>query len=206
MSANRSGRRVGVKRPAPPVSSAFPLRRRLVPLAVAGGALLVVPTANPAAATVTGGCAGAGTIGTTRYDAAALDPAEPITVPEEGDVAYEGSVPLPGGTDRAYSGSIALQLPIGSVTVADWSGSSAKVADSGVHHYSIPALVPRGITVRVDGTHSHDGLAAPCTGAFAIALDGGPLDSPVPTAAALGGTLIAGAALASAAFPKGAKL
>jgi hypothetical protein len=38
-----------------------------------------------------------------------------------------------------------------------------------------------------------------------VKLEGGPLDSPVPTAAALGGTLIAGAALASAAFPMGAK-
>ncbi len=187
--------------------SAFPFGRRLLPLALAGGALLVVLSANPAAAIVTGGCAGAGTIGTNRYDAATLDPAKPITVPEEGDVAYEGSVPLPAGdTERAYSGKIELQLPLGgSVAVADWSGSSKKVADNGVHHYSIPALVPRGITVRADGTHSQDGLAAPCTGAFSIALEGGPLDSPVPTAAALGGTLIAGAALASAAFPKGGK-
>jgi hypothetical protein len=31
------------------------------------------------------------------------------------------------------------------------------------------------------------------------------MDSPVPTAAAVGGTLAAGAALVSAAFPKGAK-
>ncbi len=206
MSPNPSGRRIGVKRPVPPVSSAFPFGRRLLPLALAGGAVLVALSASPAAATVTGGCAGAGTIGANRHDAAALDPAKPITVPEEGDVAYEGSVPLPAGdTERAYSGSIALALPIGSITVADWSGSSAKVADNGVHHYSIPAIVPRGITVRADGTHSHDGLAAPCTGAFSIALDGGPLDSPVPTAAALGGTLVAGAALASAAFPKGGK-
>jgi len=181
--------------------------RRLVPLALAGGALLVALFSSPAAATVTGGCTGAGTIGTNRYDAATLDPANPITVPEEADVAYEGSVPLPAGnTDRAYSGKIELQLPLGgSVTVADWSGSSKKVADSGVHHYSIPALVPRGITVRADGTHSQDGLAAPCTGAFSIALDGGPLDSPVPTAAALGGTLLAGAAVTSAAFAKGGK-
>ncbi|HYT38374.1 MAG TPA: hypothetical protein VEN99_02620 [Acidimicrobiia bacterium] len=122
-------------------------------------------------------------------------------------MAYEGSVPLPPGTtDRAYSGRIDLALPLGGhVTVADWSGSSKKVADSGTYHYSVPAIVPRGMTVRADGTHRQDGLPAPCTGAFSVQLDGGPLDSPLPTAAALGGTLLTGAALASAAFPKGGK-
>jgi hypothetical protein len=162
---------------------------------------------SPASASVTGGCQGAGTIGSNRYEAAALDPANPITVPAEADVAYEGSVPLPaGGTERAYSGQIELQLPLGGrVTVADWSGSTKKVADSGVYHYSIPAIVPHGITIRADGTHSQDGLPAPCTGAFSVTLPGGPLDSPVPTATALGGTLLSGAALTSAAFAKGGK-
>jgi len=183
------------------------LARRLAALTLVGGALSLVLLSTPASATVTGGCQGSGTIGANKYDAAALDPANPITIPEEADVAYQGSVPLPAGTtDRSYSGKIDLQLPLGgSVTVADWSGTSKKVADAGTHHYSVPSVVPRGVTIRADGTHTHEGLAAPCTGAFAVKLEGGPLDSPVPTAAALGGTLIAGAALASAAFPKGAK-
>ncbi len=179
--------------------------RRLVPLL--GGAVLVALAGTPAFATVTGGCQGAGTINGTRYDAAALDPDDPINIPEEADVAYDGSVPLPPGTtDRAYSGKVDLQLPLGgSVTVADWGGSSKQVASGGVHHYSVPDIVPRGITVRADGTHSHAGLPAPCTGAFSVTLDGGPLDSPLPTAAAAGGTIISGAALAMAAFPKGGK-
>ena len=59
--------------------------------------------------------------------------------------------------------------------------------------------------IRADGSHSQSGLPAPCTGAFSVKLEGGPLDSPLPTAAALGGTLIAGAALISAAFLKGVK-
>ena len=182
--------------------------RRLAALTLVGGALFLtfLSLSTPASATVTGGCSGSGTIGANQYDAAALDPADPITIPEEADVAYQGSVPLPAGTDRAYSGQIDLQLPLGgSVTVADWSGTSKKVGGAGTYHYSVPSIVPRGVTIRADGTHSQAGLAAPCTGAFAVKLEGGPLDSPVPTAAALGGTLIAGAALASAAFPKGAK-
>jgi hypothetical protein len=179
---------------------------RLLTLAFAGGAFLVGLGASPASATVTGGCQGSGTIGANHYDAAQLDPANPITVPDQADVAYQGSVPLPAGTDRAYSGHIDLQLPLGgSVTVADWSGTSKKTADSGTHHYSVPSIVPRGITVRADGTHTQAGLPAPCTGAFSVKLAGGPLDSPIPTAAALGGTLLAGAALLSAAFPKGVK-
>jgi hypothetical protein len=183
-----------------------------VTLALAGGGLLVAVAlyASPAAAaaaSAAGGCQGAGTIGGTRYDAASLDPAKPITIPEQADVAYEGSVPLPAGTtDRAYSGHIDLALPLGGhVTVADWAGSSKKVADSGAYHYSVPALVPRGVTIRADGTHTQTGLPAPCTGAFSVKLEGGPLDSPVPTAGALGGTLLTGAALFSAAFPKGGK-
>jgi len=181
--------------------------RRLAALAFVGGGLCVALLSTPASATVTGGCSGSGTIGADHYDAATLDPSDPITIPEEADVAYQGSVPLPpGDTDRAYSGKIDLQLPLGgSVTVADWSGASKEVGDAGTHHYSVPSIVPRGVTIHADGTHNHADLAAPCTGAFAVKLDGGPLDSPVPTAAALGGTVIAGAALASAAFPKGAK-
>src|SRR4051794_11666019 len=83
-------------------------------LALLGGALFVSLLAGPAAATVTGGCEGSGTIGTNHYDAAALDPANPITIPDNAHVAYQGSVPLPAGTtDRAYSGHIDLQLPLG---------------------------------------------------------------------------------------------
>jgi hypothetical protein len=190
-----------------PLFRPVPIGRRLAPLALVGGALVVALSSSPAYGSVTGGCQGAGTIGPTRYDAAALNPDDPITIAEEGDVAYEGSVPLPAGdTERAYAGKIDLKLPLGgSVTVADWSGSSKKVADSGAHHYSVPAMVPRGVTIRAAGTHSQDGLPAPCTGEFSITLEGGPLDSPAPTAAALGGTLLAGAALVSAAFPKGGK-
>jgi hypothetical protein len=174
--------------------------------ALAGAGLLLVLWATPAAATVTGGCQGAGTLDGTRYEAAALDPAKPITIPEQADVSYEGSVPLPASdTERAYSGQIDLALPLGGgVTVASWSGSTKGVADSGVHHYSIPSIVPRGVTVQASGVHNHDGLSAPCTGSFAVTLAGGPLDSPVPTAAAVGGTLVSAAALASAARPKGA--
>ena len=181
--------------------------QRLGALALVGGALFVALLSSPASASVTGGCQGSGTIGANHYDAAALDPANPITIPDQADVAYQGSVPLPAGTtDRAYSGHIDLQLPLGGhVTVASWSGSSKKVADSGSYHYSVPAVVPRGMTVRADGSHSQTGLPAPCTGAFSVKLAGGPLDSPLPTAAALGGSLIAGAALVSAAFPKGVK-
>jgi hypothetical protein len=178
----------------------------LLTLACAGGAFFV-GLASPASATVTGGCQGSGTIAGTTYDAAALDPASPITIPDQADVAYQGSVPLPAGTDRAYSGHIDLKLPLGgSVTVADWSGTSQKTGDSGTFHYSVPSVVPRGVTIPADGSHTQAGMAAPCTGAFSIKLDGGPLDSPVPTGAAVGGTLIAGAALVSAAFPKGGKL
>ncbi len=138
---------------------------------------------------------------------ATLDPDDPITIPETGDVAYQGSVPLPAGdAQRAYSGKVTLKLPFGaSIAAADWSGTTAKVADSGVHDYSVPAFVPRGTIFRADGSHSQDGLPAPCTGAFSFKVQGGPFDSPVPTIAALGGTLLTGAALGSAAFAKGAK-
>lgn len=181
--------------------------RRLLRWVFAGGVLLVIASPAPASATVTGGCQGAGTINGTRHDAAALDPDDPIRIPTEADVAYEGSVPLPAGdAERAHSGQVKLKLPLGgSVTVADWSGVSKEVVDAGVYHYDIPAIVPRGVTVKATGTHNHEGLSAPCTGAFAIELEGGPLDSPVPTAVAAAGTILSGAALARAAFPKGVK-
>lgn len=199
-------RHVRVKRLARPPSRPFPIRR-LVPLALAWGTLLAAWSASPAAGTATGGCQGAGTIGSTRHSAAELDPARPVTVPDEADVAYEGSVPLSAdGTVRAHSGRVDLRLPLGaSVTVADWSGSSGEVGAAGVHHYTVPAIVPRGVVVPVDVTHRHEGLTAPCTGAFAIQLEGGPLDSPVPTGVAVGGTLLSGAALVSAVLHKGGR-
>jgi hypothetical protein len=180
-------------------------RRSLRAAILAGGTVLMALWASPASATVTGGCQGSGTLNGTTYNAGMLDPDKPITIPEEGDVSYQGSVPLPAGdTDRAYSGKIDLALPLGGgVTVADWSGSSKKVSESGVHHYSVPALVPRGVTVQASGVHNHDGLSQPCRGKFSVTLDGGPLDSPVPTAAAAGGTIITGAALAMAGRLKG---
>jgi hypothetical protein len=181
-------------------------RRAVAPLILAGGALVGVLSASPAWAGVTGGCQGVGTIEGTRYDAAVLDPSDPITIPESGDVGYEGSVPLStGDTPRAYSGSISLDLPLGaSITVADWSGSSEKVAaDPGTHHYSIPSIVPRGVTVHGSGSHQHEGLSDPCKGSFAIKLAGGPLDSPVPTATAAVGTIGFAALLFRAARPKG---
>jgi hypothetical protein len=102
------------------------------------GGTLVLLLATPASATVTGGCQGSGTINGTHYDDAALDPAQPITIPDETDVNYDGSVPLPPGTNnRAYSGKVDLQLPLGgSVTVADWGGSSKKVGAAGGSHGS----------------------------------------------------------------------
>lgn len=189
-----------------PVHRPAPAGVRLLLAAIAGGAVLLGFGAAPASATVTGGCQGSGTIDANHYDAAQLDPASPITIPAEADVAYQGSVPLPAGTDRAYSGHIDLQLPLGGrVTVADWGGTSKKTGDTGVFHYSVPSVVPRGVTIRAEGSHTQAGLPAPCTGAFAVKLHGGPLDSPVPTAVAGLGTLLAGAGLVSAAFPKGVK-
>lgn len=194
-------------RPVSVSARSGPQLRRLLPLALAGGALVVTLTASPALGAVTGDCTGSGTIGGTRHDAVQLDPDNPITIPEEADVAYEGSVGLPADdTERKYSGKIELLLPLNkSVTVADWSGSSKLVSAADTYHYSVPAIVPRGITVQAEGTHNHDGLPESCMGNFSIKLDGSPLDSPAPTAAAAAGTIATGAALATAARPKGGK-
>lgn len=50
MSHHLAGRHVEVKRPAPPTSRPVPIGRRLVPLALAGGALLVALSSPPASA------------------------------------------------------------------------------------------------------------------------------------------------------------
>lgn len=165
--------------------------------------IAVFALVTPAGATLTGPCEGTGTIEGTTYNPRNLPGV--VELPEEADVAYAGSITA-GAGERSHHGFVAVDLPLpfGSWTVADWgTDKTVETSDSGTHHYSAPAVVPRGVEVEVFGEHVD--TAGTCVGSARVKLRGGPLDSPLPTAVAGAGTLASLAGVIAAAMAKGGK-
>jgi hypothetical protein len=171
--------------------------------AVAIGAVVLL--AGPADAKLEGPCEGHGTFESQQktYDASTT---ETITVPQKDTVAYVGSITAPTSGPRSHSGHIDLKLPapLPSLRIVSWgTKSTVKTADEGVHDYELPSIVPKGIILNLTGAHVD--TAGTCTGSVEIKIEGGPFDSPAPTAVSIAGTVITGAGLAFAARPKGAR-
>jgi hypothetical protein len=171
--------------------------------AVAGiGTVVLVAAAAPAHGRLDGPCSGAGTFESQgrTYDPATTDE---ITVPDEDSVAYVGEIDAPPGEERSHHGKIELKLPppLPSVAIEDWeSDSTDETSDEGTYDYDLPAFVPRGVTLNLEGEHVD--TAGTCTGAVEVEIEGGPLDSPVPTAIAAAGTAAGAAALVVAGRPR----
>ena len=146
------------------------------------GALLVVVvgTAVPALAVVSGPCDGS-----AQWQGA--DP--PLTVvastaeglieiPLEGTVIWTGSIDIPPPSEsRDASGHVKVKLPfpIGLVQVGAWSTSGTLIENSGTYTYDFPALLS-GFEVTVEGKH-WEGTLTPsgpptCSGTATLALEG----------------------------------
>lgn len=165
------------------------------------GTGFVVLLAGPAVASLDGPCAGSGTFESQgrTYDPATTDK---ITVPDKDSVAYEGTIDAPAG-ERSHRGEIKLKLPapFPSIGISDWSSASTtSTSDEGTYDYDLPAFVPRGVTLNLEGEHVD--TAGTCTGEVEVEIEGGPLDSPIPTAVSVLATVAAAGGVVIAARPK----
>jgi hypothetical protein len=154
--------------------------RRIATVCAAGvlGTALVVATlllvAAPAGASLTGACQASGTLvskgtPTRTYDPKVVDQA---TIPRTGAVHWRVSTGVAG--DRAATGKVGIKFPppVGTVALGEWGKNGKKVGrpgNSGVYHYSLPALL-EGIKVPVTGEHHEPGIN--CAGAVVVQLKG----------------------------------
>jgi hypothetical protein len=174
----------------------------LIGVLASTGVVHAQPTASDGtvAADLDGPCTATATINETG---ATVDPSASggvYTAPFEGSASYTGSIAVPA-EPRAFSGRVWVETPPGipSITIKDWSDDDGEnVSDSGTVDWSIPQIVPGGVTVTVSGVHND--ASATCTGSIKVELEGGFMDSPVgPASVAL--TVLTGLGLAWAAFP-----
>jgi hypothetical protein len=161
-----------------------------LPAAIAAAALLGA-AAGPAGADVVsppGACVGTGTWQDAGFTETSTDhvPSDVITIPRADTVAWAGGVgaaDAPAGEERAISGEIRLELPVGSVVIDDWDGDSENYSNSGDYEYDLPtALV--GIEMRLSGVHREEG-AEVCTGSVGLVVDGSVTSNPVAIGAAV---------------------
>lgn len=178
------------------------LGARLVLLA---GALVLLGPVAPASAELTGPCEAQG-----QWSDPSVNGGQPVdartigdrvvTIPLKDSVAWFGSV-TPVQNPRAHSGSVSVDLPwpLDAFTVESWSGSGSEVQKNGVEEYELPSLTPRGITFKVQGTHTEDGGLV-CTGYVNLQVAGSKLSNPI-IYAAIAATVAAGAAFAALLVP-----
>lgn len=174
-------------------------------LAVLAGALVLFSPAPPAAAELTGPCEAQGqwsdpsVNGGQPLDARTIGD-QVVTIPLSDTVAWSGSV-TPVQNPRSHRGSVSVDLPwpLSAYTIDSWSGNGSEVAKSGVEEYELPSLTPRGITFKVQGTHTEDGGLV-CTGYVNLQVTGSKLASPL-TYAAIAATAATGGAFAALVLP-----
>ncbi len=168
--------------------------------------LVVGLLAVPASAEITkGNCRGSATFPEKASDNV-LDADRPqdmvFEAPTSATVSYAGDLG-PGATPSAeevpFSGSVKIALPLGTATIASWSGETTDVSDSGGYTYDIPGPVPKGTgAIKVTATHKQEGHPD-CEAIVLVTLEGSP-GAAAWTAAAL--TAVAGAGTVAAGRKK----
>ena len=177
------------RRNVPPVNRA---RRVLVATASFGGvaALGFLSMTGPVAAEVDGGCTGQASFPALGGRVYTAEDTGVLVVPIEDTVNYEGTVPVPEGTERTHSGEIRIDLPfffdVFDPVVADWGTETDESSDADTYHYDIPDFVPRGVELRLYGEHNDE---VDCTGEVTIKLEGSVGDAPLGAAVAVVGTI-----------------
>lgn len=126
-----------------------PLARRLASalalLAVTAALLGSVP-APAVAEVVSGSCTGSVTIDDTIVLEADQPRDVAVEVPTSGSYVFVGSIDRDGGEESAvpYSGSLRLQLPVGSVELGEWSGETTDTEVVASGGYALPGVLPGG--------------------------------------------------------------
>jgi hypothetical protein len=174
-------------------------------LTMAGGGAIAF--ASPASADVVsppGACAGSGHWVKANLDETSAEhkPDDVIKVPRSDTVQWAGNIKGNQlgavGPDRPISGSVQLDLPIGSVTVDSWGGSSDRYANKGEHSYDLPSVLS-GIKIKLHGEHKDNGVVT-CSGSVYVQVEGSAFSNPL-TWGGLGGLVISGGALVFAGRP-----
>jgi hypothetical protein len=159
------------------------VRIAAVPLVAAAGLMFGAQPATADLVDPPGSClavatwTGAG----VSVDSSTANPDTVVEIPRSDSVEWSTHLVGPqDGTERQISGSLTLALPVplGAVTIDDWSGSSTTVADSGTRAYDLPALVPAGVVFKLQGEHHENGTLF-CSGSASLRIAGGPFDSPL---------------------------
>jgi hypothetical protein len=137
---------------------------------------LMVMSAPPAGASLTGKCTAIGVLLTGKpprvygtYNPRVVDKA---TVPRKGDVRWRGGTGITG--PRVASGEVRIKgaWPLGQIVIGEWGKDGKKVSkpfNVGTYHYDLPSLVA-GVKVPVTGEHHEPGIN--CAGAVVITVKG----------------------------------
>jgi len=138
--------------------------------------LLSAPAAGADVVTPPGACVGSGAWQRSGQQETSTDhdPSDVIEVPRSDTVRWAGNVKGfalgAEGPRRDISGEVQLDLPIGSVTIDDWGGSSVRYANEGEHEYDLPNVLA-GIKMKLHGEHRENGKVV-CAGSVFVKIDG----------------------------------
>ena len=104
----------------------------------------------------------------------AHNPSDVIKIPAKDTVQWAGNIKGYAlgsqGPRRQISGSVELDLPIGSATIDSWGKSSVRYANTGRHKYDLPSLL-KGIKMKLHGHHSENGKLV-CSGSVYMEISG----------------------------------
>jgi hypothetical protein len=183
--------------------------RRLTAVAVVvGGTVVLTPaTSNAEVTTPAGRCVGTaefqkgyeGTGKSFKVDSTTLRPDEVLIIPASDDVAWSGSLIGVAQGRRPVSGSITLELPVGSIDLGSWGPTGSTTSSSGAESYDL-GFLPRGVEFTVEGAHYENGQLH-CSGKLTVALEGGAFDTPFAPIS-IGVTLFSGLGLVLCGRPK----
>lgn len=177
------------------------MRSRTRILLVGGGAgfalLFTAGAAGADAITPPGACVGSGTWQEGGFSETTTDrsSSDTIEIPRSDTVEWAGNI---GGhtadeespEEREISGEIEIDLPLGTVTIDDWGGTTRKYGNSGTHEYDLPN-VASGVTLRLHGEHRENGTLV-CSGAINLQIEGSGFDNPL-SFVGIGGMVLTGA-------------
>jgi len=162
-------------------------------LIVGGGVVFLLLASAPVAhAVLSGPCTGQGTFESQgrTYEASTSDK---LVLPAKDSVAYTGTIDAAQPEGRSHRGEITLKLPppLPSIAIADWSDDDTDaLSDTGTYDYDLPFIVPRGVTLNLEGEHVD--TAGTCTGSVEVEIEGGPFTAPLPTVISFALTIGAG--------------
>ena len=148
----------------------------LATLVVAAGTWVAPAAAGADVISPPGACAATGqwVHSGQSESSTALNSSDVIKIPAKDTVQWAGNIKGYAlgseGPRRAISGDVQLDLPIGSVTIDSWGGSSVRYANTGEHKYNLPSLL-EGIKMKLQGQHSENGKLV-CSGSVYVEISG----------------------------------